>query len=54
MNSIVREALYGATDTENMNITLFTGVGGKEEFSNAILADANKWKVFEGALNNTY
>lgn len=49
----IREILYGATDTDNMDIVLFTGVGGKQEFSDALMADANKWQVYEGSLNNT-
>ena len=32
----MRDALYGATDAQQMNIVLFTGLGGMEEFDNAM------------------
>lgn len=53
ITNVIAELMYGASDTDNMNIVLFTGVGGKREFSDALMRDANKWKVYEGALNNT-
>lgn len=53
LNNTIREIMYGATDTENLDIVLFTGVGGKQAFSDALMQDANKWKVYEGALANT-
>ena len=53
LNKVVREVMFGATDTEAMNIVLYTGTGGKEEFSNAILAKASGWNLYDGALNNT-
>ena len=49
----IREAMYGATDTMKMNIVLFTGMGGKQEFSDALLNAASGWNLFDGALNNT-
>lgn len=33
---VVRDALYGATDAQSMNITLYTGLGGMEEFDKAM------------------
>lgn len=41
LKSVVRDALYGATDSQNMNIVLFTGLGGLEEFDNAMKAELN-------------
>ena len=53
LTNVITDVTYGATDTEEMNIVLFTGKGGKREFSEAIMRDANKWQVFTGALNGT-
>jgi hypothetical protein len=36
LKSVVRDALYGASDAQDMNITLFTGIGGMEEFDTAM------------------
>lgn len=36
LKSVVRDALYGASDASQMNIVLFTGLGGMEEFDNAM------------------
>ncbi len=36
LKSVVRDALYGASDAAQMNIVLFTGIGGMEEFDNAM------------------
>ena len=36
LKSVVRDALYGASDAQDMNITLFTGIGGMEEFDSAM------------------
>ena len=53
ITNVISELMYGASDTDNMNVVLFTGVGGKREFSDAIMRDVNKWKVYDGALNGT-
>lgn len=53
IKNVVSEVTYGATDTENMNITLFTGKGGKEDFSNAIMNEMSGWSAYDGALNST-
>lgn len=53
LTNVIAEVMYGATDTQNMNVVLFTGVGGKREFSEALMRDANKWQVYQGSLNNT-
>ena len=36
LKGVVRDALYGASDAAQMNIVLFTGLGGMEEFDNAM------------------
>ena len=51
--SVISEVTYGAADAEKMNIMLFTGLGGKEEFSNMILNEASGWSLYDGALNGT-
>lgn len=53
LKSLIRDITYGATDTDALDVVMFTGVGGKDEFSEALMRDANQWKVYEGALNNT-
>ena len=53
LKMIISEVTYGATDAEKMNIVLFTGMGGKEEFSDAIMSEASGWSLYDGALNGT-
>lgn len=36
IKSTVRDVLYGATDAQSVNIVLYTGLGGLEEFDNAM------------------
>jgi len=36
LKNTVRDTLYGASDAQNMNVVLFTGIGGLEEFDNAM------------------
>jgi len=36
LKTIVRNVMYGMTDTMKMQITLYTGIGGAEEFDNAM------------------
>ena len=36
LKNVVRDAVYGASDASEMNITLFTGTGGMEEFDEAM------------------
>lgn len=36
LKNVVRDALYGASDAQQMNIVLFTGLGGLEEFDKAM------------------
>lgn len=53
LKMVVSEVTYGATDSDKMNIVLFTGMGGKEEFSNAIMNEISGWSLYQGALNDT-
>lgn len=39
LKEFVRDAMYGASDAQDMNIVLFTGLGGLEEFDNAIKSE---------------
>jgi hypothetical protein len=39
LKEFVRDALYGASDAQDMNVTLFTGLGGLEEFDNAMKSE---------------
>jgi hypothetical protein len=39
VKQVVRDALYGMSDASKKSITLFTGVGGVEEFDNAMKDD---------------
>lgn len=36
IKQVVRDALFGASDAQEMNVVLFTGTGGAEEFDNAM------------------
>ena len=53
INRIISDIFYGASDKQNVNVVLFTGTSGKEEFSNAIMTEAKSWTIYQGALNNT-
>ena len=41
IKSVVRDALYGASDAQDMNIVLFTGLGGMEEFDTAMKSEVS-------------
>jgi len=41
LTNTIGDLLYGATDTEKMDVVLFTGKGGMREFSEALMRDAN-------------
>lgn len=51
--AIVGDVLYGATDSQEMNVMVFTGLGGKEEISNAMMNDASGWSLYQSALKDT-
>lgn len=52
ISQTVSDVMYGATDTGMMDIVLFTGIGGMEEFDAAIKRDINgngsAWTVLQG------
>lgn len=39
LKQVVRDAVFGASDAQEMNIELFSGTGGSEEFDNAMKSD---------------
>lgn len=39
LKEFVRDALYGASDAQDMNIVLFTGLGGLEQFDSAMKSE---------------
>lgn len=45
----VTDVMYGATDTQKMDVVLFTGEGGAEEFDNAIKNAASGWNIVAGS-----
>lgn len=53
LKNTISEVMYGATDAQQMNIVLFTGMGGKEEFSNAITNEISGWSLYNGSLDRT-
>lgn len=40
LKNTVRDVMYGTTDTGKMDVILFTGIGGMEEFDNALKSEA--------------
>tara|TARA_R110000796_G_scaffold78508_2_gene175023 strand:+ start:9391 stop:10899 length:1509 start_codon:yes stop_codon:yes gene_type:complete len=51
IHNTVGDVLYGGTDTGEMEVVLFTGVGGAREFDAAIKRDANGsggWTLLQG------
>lgn len=51
LKNTIGDVLYGATDTGNMNVVLFTGIGGAREFDEAIKREANGgggWQLLTG------
>lgn len=53
LDNTVGDIMFGATDTDNMNVVLFTGTGGRREFSKAMEKKAGSWSLYDGALNST-
>jgi hypothetical protein len=41
LKNTIGDVMYGATDTDNMNVVLYTGVGGAREFDEAIKGEGN-------------
>lgn len=48
IKNVIREIFYGMTDGQNKSITLYTGIGGADEFDKAMKAelDANSYRQF--------
>lgn len=40
LKNTIRDLFYGMTDAQNRQVTLWTGLGGKEAFHNALLAES--------------
>ena len=53
ISKIISDIFYDASDKENVNVVLFTGTMGKQEFSDAIMTEAKSWTIYQGALNST-
>lgn len=49
LSQTVSDVFYGATDTQKMEVVLFTGTGGMEEFDKAIKQDnGGVWTMLQG------
>ncbi len=48
IKNTVGDVMYGATDTGKMNVKLYTGVGGLEEFSDAMTQQAGPYTQITG------
>lgn len=48
IKNVIREIFYGMTDGQNKSITLYTGIGGADEFDKAMKAelDSNTYRQF--------
>lgn len=48
LKNIIRDVFYGMTDGQNKSVTLYTGIGGAEEFDNAMKSelDANTYRQY--------
>lgn len=57
LSRTVGDVLYGGTDTGNMDIVLFTGIGGANEFDRSIKREANGaggWSLIEGGAADKF
>lgn len=48
LKSTIRDVMYGATDTGKMNVVLYTGTGGAEEFDAAMKDEASGFTQITG------
>ncbi len=48
IKSTVRDVMFGATDTGNMEVVLYTGTGGAEEFDTAMKEEASGFSQITG------
>jgi hypothetical protein len=60
LTDTIGDVLYNATDTDNMDVVLFTGKGGAREFSEALTRDANGnnngngWTLLQGNVADKF
>lgn len=54
LKATVRDTLYGATDSQKMNIVLYTGLGGLEEFDNAMKAEVANGSYIKNTDPSTF
>jgi hypothetical protein len=54
LKAVVRDALYGASDAQKMNIVLFTGIGGLEEFDNAMKQEVGSGNYIKNTPENAF
>lgn len=57
LHNTVGDVLYGGTDTGNMDVVLFTGIGGAREFDNAIKTETNGaggWRLITGNVADKF
>lgn len=52
LQQIMRDALFGQSDTDDMTITLYTGTGGRQEFHQAMLTAGATYNI-SGLLGGT-
>lgn len=52
LKQVVRDAIFGASDAEKMDITLFTGTGGMEEFDNAMKQEVSNGTFIKNTPGN--
>ncbi len=57
LHNTVGDVLYGGTDTGNMDVVLFTGIGGAREFDGAIKRETNGsggWRLLDGNVADKF
>jgi hypothetical protein len=54
IKTTVADVMYGATDTGNMNIVLFTGEGGAEEFDRAMKDEASGFSLVQNDAGSQF
>lgn len=57
LHNTIGDVLYGGTDTGNMDVVLFTGIGGSREFDDAIKNELNGtggWRLLDGNVADKF
>lgn len=57
LHNTISDVMYGGTDTGNMEVVLFTGIGGAREFDGAIkreLNDSGAWTLIQGNVADKF